>query len=142
MLPCFVTLSGSLLIQTPRFIWRYRWFAMLPCKQIDRSLRNGEVRAYMLHCNTASSQATAASKTRMNPPASSQNFVMELQQVLTRTFVAYQSQHLSCLLWPLASQPVPRSNLTSSLREYPMAFCCLLSNILAGVAAKPRRGRQ
>jgi hypothetical protein len=46
--------------------------------KIDRSLRNGEVRAYTLLCNTASSQATAVSKTRMNPPWSGKNFMMEL----------------------------------------------------------------
>jgi len=55
--------------------------------KIVRSLRNGEVRAYTLLCNTASSQATAVSKTPMNPPWSGKNVVMELWSVLDPTFV-------------------------------------------------------
>jgi hypothetical protein len=49
-------------------------------------------------------------------------FCDEIAMGVDPNFVAYRSQHPSCLLWPLASQPVPGFNLTSGLCEDPMYF--------------------
>lgn len=47
--------------------------------KIELSWSKCKMRAYTLLCNCALSQATAASKTRMNPPRASKDFVMELR---------------------------------------------------------------